>query len=154
MPKNRRVRGAQVVGAALTVVAALAGIAFAAAPKKGRTYTTSSTSKVYVSFKVAATGKQVTNLDASTAVKCKGSAGGFPAAKPGSGKITKQGTFRVVLRLYPPGPHTKSSGTDTVTGKFVAGGKATGTVRTYFDGQSSKSFCQGVKRSYTAIGKA
>ena len=32
--------------------------------------------------------------------------------------------------------------------------KATGTLRTYIYGQTSKSFCYGIKRSYTAIGKA
>ncbi len=136
------------------VVLSTVGIALATAPKKGWTYTTPSTARVYVSFKVSASGKTVTDLSAGTAVKCKGSAGGFPSARPGSGKITK-GMFKVVLKLFPPGPAgQKSSGTDTVTGKFVPGGKATGTVRTHFNGQNSKSFCRGVKQSYTAIGMA
>lgn len=157
MSKKSRVRSALAVGCALTLAAALstAGIALATAPKKGWTYKTQSTAKVLVSFKVSATGKTVTNLTASDAVRCKGSAGGFPLAKPGSAKITSQGTFKAVLKLYPPGPSgQKSDGTDTVTGTFVKGGKATGTVKTYFNFQNSSSFCKGVKESYTAIGKA
>ncbi len=138
------------------VAAALstAGVALATAPKGGWIYTTQPTAKVFVTFKVSANGKKVTNLGAGIAVKCKGGAGGFPSAKPGSGNITK-GTFKVMLKLYPPGrAGQKSSGTDTVTGKFVKGGKATGTVSTHFSGQNAKSFCKGVKQNYTAIGMA
>src|SRR5579884_3165139 len=155
MSNNSRIRGVPAMAGALTLAAALsmAAVALATAPKKGWTYATAPTAKVAVSFKVSSTGKRITNLAPGTAIKCKGSAGGFPAAKAGSGKITK-GTFKVVLKLYPPGPHPKSSGTDTVTGTFVKGGKATGTVHTYLNGQNSKSFCRGVRRSYTAIGKA
>ncbi len=138
----------------LAVALSAVGTALAMAPNKGWTYTTRSPTTVYVTFKVSAGGKKVTNLSAGIAVKCKGSAGGFPSAKPGSGSITK-GTFKVVLKLFPPGAAgQKSVGTDTVTGKFVAGGKATGAVRTYFNGQNSKSFCRGVKQSYTAFGVA
>ena len=157
MVKKSRVRYALVVGGGLIVAGALsmAGVALATAPNKGWTYATPSAAKVFVTFKVSANGSKVTNLSVGDALKCKGSAGGFPSARPGSTKITTAGSFRVVLKLYPPGPvGQKSSGTDTVTGKFVTGGKATGTVRTYFDGQNSKSFCVGVQRSYTAIGKA
>ena len=157
MSKKSRVRNALAVGGSLIVAAALstAGVALATAPKKGWTYTTQPTAKVFVAFKVSANGKKVTNLVAGIAVKCKGSAGGFPSAKPGSGNITKKGTFNVALKLYPPGAAgQKSSGTDTVTGKFVRGGKATGTVRTHFNGQNANSFCRGVTQSYTAIGLA
>lgn len=156
MPKKSRVRDALAVGGACIGVGALSGaVALATAPSKGWTYATQSTAKVLVAFKVSANGEKVTNLSAGDALKCNGSAGGFPSAKPGSTKITKAGTFKLVLKLYPPGPAgQKSSGTDTVTGKFVTGGKATGTVRTYFDGQNSKSFCRGVEQRYTAIGKA
>ena len=157
MSKKSWVRNALAFGGALIAAAALltAGVALATPPNKGWTYTTPSTSKVFVTFGVSANGKMVTNLGAGVAVKCKGSAGGFPSAKPGSGKITKNGTFKVVLKLYPPGPAgQKSSGTDTVTGKFVKGGKATGAVLTHFNGQNSASFCKGVKQSYTAIGMA
>lgn len=157
MSKQSRVRNALAVGGALMVAAAqsTAGVALATAPKKGWTYTTQPTAKMFVTFTVSANGKGVTNLGAGIAVKCKGSAGGFPSAKPGSGDITKKGTFNVVLKLYPPGPAgQKSSGTDTVTGNFVKGGKATGTVRTHFNGQNADSFCTGVKQNYTAIGMA
>ncbi len=132
------------------VAAALstAGVALATAPKNVWAYTT------LVTFKVSANGKKLTNLGAGIAVKCKGSAGGFPSAKPGSGDITKKGTFKVVLKLYPPGPGRKSSGTDTVTGKFVKGGKATGTVGTHLKGQNANSFWRGVEQNYTAIGMA
>lgn len=156
MLKRSPVRGALAVGCAFTLAAALstAGVALATAPKKGWTYTTPSTAKVFVSFKVSPTGTKVVNLAPGDAVQCKGSAGGFPRAKPGSAVITSQGTFRAVLKLYPGAPGAKSDGTDTVTGTFVKGGKATGTVKTYFDFQGPNSFCTGVKRSYTAIGQA
>jgi hypothetical protein len=157
MSTRSRVRNVLVVGSVLAVVPALltTGIALATAPKKGWTYTTQPMAKVFVTFKVSATGKKVTNLSAGIAVKCNGGAGGFPSAKPGSGRITKAGSFAVVLKLYPPGPAgQKSSGTDTVTGKFVKGGKAIGAVRTHFNGQSSKSFCRGIEKRYTAIGTA
>ncbi|MGD1049897.1 MAG: hypothetical protein ABR947_02360 [Solirubrobacteraceae bacterium] len=157
MSKKSRCRNALAVGGALTVAAALstAGVALATAPKQGWTYTTQPTAKVSVTFKVSANGKRVTNLGAGIAIKCKGSAGGFPQAKPGSGNITKTGTFKVVLKLYPlGGASQKSSGTDTVTGTFVKGGKATGTVLSYFDFQGANSFCTGVKQNYTAIGTA
>lgn len=155
MAKQSSVRNVLAAGGVLALVAALltAGAALATAPKKGWTYTAQPMSKVFVTFKVSATGKKVTKLDAGIAVKCKGSAGGFPSARPGSGTITKTGTFKVVLKLYPPGaPGQKSSGTNTVTGKFVAGGKETGTVLTHFNGQNGNSFCRGIKRSYTTIG--
>ena len=155
MSKALRARNARVVAGAITLAVALstAAIALATAPNKGWTYTTHSTTTVYVSFKVSASGTKVINLSAGIAVKCKGSAGGFPSAKPGSGRITN-GTFKVVLKLFPPGAAQKSNGTDTVTGKFVTGGKAIGAVLTHFNGQNSKSFCRGVKQSYTAIGMA
>jgi hypothetical protein len=158
MSTKSRVRNALAIGGAVVVAAGLstAGAALATAPKKGWTYTTQPTAKVLVTFKVSANGKKVTKVGAGLAVECKGGAGGFPSArKPGSGDITKKGTFRVVLQLYPPGAAgQKSSGTDTVTGKFVKGGKATGTVGTHFSGQNAKSFCMGVKQNYTAIGIA
>src|SRR5665213_4117849 len=102
MSKKSRVRNALAVGGALMMAAALstAGVALATAPKNGWTYTTQPTAKVFVTFKVSANGKKVTNLGAGLAVKCKGGAGGFPSAKkPGSGDITKKGTFNVVLKL-------------------------------------------------------
>ncbi len=140
---------------ALAAMLFLAGMALATAPGRGWTYTTAPAAKVFVTFRVSANGKKVTNVGAGIAVKCKGGAGGFPSARPGSGKITKHGTFTVTLKLYPPGPSgQKSSGTDTITGRFVAGGKAKGTVRTYFNGQNAASFCRGITRTYTAIGKA
>jgi hypothetical protein len=157
MLERSRVRSALAVGGALVVVGAVwtAGAALATAPQKGWTYTTQPRAKVFVTFRVSANGKRVVNLGAGIAVKCKGGAGGFPSARPGSGAITSRGTFTVVLKLYPPGPAgRKSSGTDTVTGRFIAGGKATGTVRTHFNGQNSGSFCRGVTQSWGATGTA
>lgn len=156
MSKKSPVRSGLAVGCALTLAVALsAGLALATSPKKGWTYTTPSTAKVFVTFKVSSTGTKVVNLTPGDAVQCKGSAGGFPRPKPGSATITNQGTFKAVLKLYAGGSSgLKSEGTDTVTGRFVKGGKATGTVKTYFVWQSAGSFCKGVKLSYTAIGKA
>lgn len=152
MSKKASVRSALALSAVLALAVVTASGALASPAKKGKVYMTQPLSKVFATFRVSANGKKVTNVGAGIAVKCKGSAGGFPSAtKSGSGKITKHGTFKVVLQLYPPGPAgQKSTGTDTVTGKFIAGGKATGTVRTHFNGQNSQSFCRGVKQSYTA----
>jgi hypothetical protein len=110
---------------------------------------------VFVTFKVSTNGKRITNPGAGIAVKCKGGAGGFPSAKPGSGKITR-GTFKVVLMLYPPGPAgQKSSGTDTVTGKFVRGvARQPGPCAPTSTARTQSPSARGVSQTYTAIGMA
>lgn len=149
--RRGRRRHAGGVAIAAAAVLATAGMALATAPKKGYSYTTTTASKVFVSFKVSTNGETVIDLSSGTPVKCSAGSGGFPAArKLGAGKISKKGTFKVVLKLYPPGPAGhKSDGTDTVTGKFLKGAKAKGTVKSHFD---FSSFCKAIKVSYQATG--
>jgi hypothetical protein len=139
------------VSKGLLVVAAIAlvcaGYALAAAPVKSGSYT-----GVYkgragstISFKVSSNGKKLTGLYVSTPFKCSGGCGGVPAGTNGSAKITKKGTFKAKINLVGPGA-TKPIGTDTVVGKFLAHGKAKGTVTSHFKGGS------GAKASWTATG--
>ncbi len=122
-------------GLAAAAALATGGVALATAPHKGWPYRTPLLTKTGVQFKVSQSGKKVVELAAGVPVHCSGNAGGFPTPRnSGSGKITSAGTFKVVLKLYPPGPSgVASDGTDTVTGKFVAGGKAKGKVTSHFD---------------------
>jgi hypothetical protein len=90
-----------------------------------------------ISFKVSVNGKKVIDLDVSTPVKCEGGCGGIGSASQASASISKNGKFKVKLNLvFPPGS-SKSEGTETVTGKFLKHGMATGTVSSHFNGGSS-----------------
>lgn len=85
-----------------------------------------------ISFKVSTNGKRVIELDVSTPIKCQGGCGGIGSASPASAPISKNGRFKVKLNLiFPPGSN-KSQGTETVTGRFLKHGKATGTVSSHF----------------------
>lgn len=140
-----RLRSGALVAAA--AVLASAGVAFASHAVGGASY--SGTYKGHptdrISFKVSANGKKVTNLTVETPIHCTGGCGGVASPGPGSAGITAKGTFKVTLQLYfPPGSHS-SEGTDTVTGKFLAGGRAKGTVSSHFKHGSA-----GVTVSWTA----
>jgi hypothetical protein len=136
-------------GLVLVMVTALAwaGIALAASPVKGGSYTGTYKGKVgdSISFKVSSNGKRLTGLYVSTPFKCSGGCGGVPAGTGGSAKITKKGTFKTKINLVGPGA-TKSIGTDTVVGTFLSHGRAKGTVTSHFSGGS------GAKASWTAAG--
>jgi hypothetical protein len=85
-----------------------------------------------ISFTVSANGERVTHLRVDTPFRCNGGCGGVASGGPGSTRIAGNGTFKVTLPLYfPPGSHS-SEGTDTVTGKFLSGGRAKGTVSSHF----------------------
>ncbi len=146
-----RPAGALVV---VVVLAASAGFALAAQPKKGYVYETNNqTTKVSVYFKVSGNGRRVTGLLAGTPIKCPASVGGVGGLpydkKPGSATI-KHGTFKATLTLYAPGAANKKEGTDTVTGAFRANGTATGTVADHFNNNSG--VCKATSRRYTAQG--
>jgi hypothetical protein len=119
---------------AAAVVFASAGMAFASRAIGGASYSGTYQGRPTegISFKVSANGKRVTNLTVGTPFRCNGGCGGVASGGSGSTRITSDGTFKVTLRLYfPPGSHS-SEGTDTVTGKFLASGRAKGTVSSHF----------------------
>jgi hypothetical protein len=125
-------------GAALTAawVLASAGVALAAHAVAGASYENTASSTGKISFKVSSNGRTVTHLDVSTPVHCAGGCGGIASPSGGSARIRKN-KFTVTLPLYfPPGSHS-SEGTDMVTGRFLAGGKATGTISSHFKHSSS-----------------
>lgn len=134
-------------GPVLVVVTALAwaGIALAATPVKGGSYTGTYKGTVgdSISFKVSSNGKKLTGLYVSTPFKCSGGCGGVPSGSNGSAKITRKGTFKAKLKLVGPGG-TKPIGTDTVVGRFLSHGRAKGTVTSHFSAGS------GAKASWTA----
>jgi hypothetical protein len=143
--------GALVV--AIVLVLAV-GSALAAEPHKGWFYETSSTtSKVSVSFLVSRNGKKVTKLFAGDAFKCPsniGGVGGFPGQmKSVSARISSRGTFKVKFSLIDPRNH-KKAGTDTVTGTFLKHNRAKGKVKTHFN--SNSGVCKATTRSFTAQG--
>ncbi len=89
-----------------------------------------------IAFKVSANGKQVIDLAVSTPFKCSGGCGGVVSPGGGTAKISKQGTFKATLELHAPGTG-KVYGSDTVTGKFLTHGEATGTVTSHFNAGAS-----------------
>ncbi len=140
-------------GVAIAVAAALAsaGIALAAKQVKGASYVGhykgAAVTIEAVSFKVSANGRKVIDLSVETPFKCGGGCGGVGSPTGGSAPITRQGTFKVKLKIPAPGPPGKSEGTDTVTGTFHAHGRASGTVTSHFNGGSG-----GVTKSWSATG--
>ena len=130
----RRLCGA--IALATTVTLAAAAVATASKVTKGGSYVGSYSDgeTSAITFKVSANGKKVIDLDVSTPIKCGGGCGGIGSASNASASISKNGTFKVKLNLdFPPGSK-KSEGTETVTGKFLKHGVATGTVSSHFNG--------------------
>jgi hypothetical protein len=116
------------------VMFASVGVAFASHAIVGGSYsgTYKGRPTAGITFKVSPNGKKVTRLTVDTPFHCNGGCGGVASGGPGSARITSNGTFKVMLQLYfPPGSHS-SEGTDTVTGKFLASGRAKGTVSSHF----------------------
>jgi hypothetical protein len=131
---RRRLCGSVVVAAMASLV--VAAVATASNATKGGSYVGSYSDGATdaISFKVSANSKEVIDLVVSTPVKCQGGCGGIGSASRASASISKNSTFKVKLKLvFPPGS-TKSEGTETVTGKFLKHGRATGTVSSHFNG--------------------
>ncbi len=134
---------------ALLAAAAFATAARASAPVKGGTYSGSllpATKNVTVSFKVSASGKNVTALVLSNLpLYCQGGGAVIPI-KFRAAKISKSGTFKSTARqLLTIGPFKGQLGeTLSITGKFSKAGEH-GTVKTTYlkapscSGQSSYS---------------
>lgn len=136
---------------ALVAVTAGAAAALAAKPVSGATYSgkISRTSNVTfpISFKVSANGRRVSSfvLTNSYPVYCQG--GGFGAVQPGSGTISRRGTFTVKLPIY-FAPDRQHQGFVIVTGAFAKHGRESGKVKTDFTRSSS---CNGTS-SYSTRG--
>lgn len=119
----------------LVAVTSAATVALAAKPVHNATYSgqISRTSNVTysISFKVSANGKHVSKfvLTNGYPVYCQG--GGFGAVQPGSGTISKRGTFQVKLPIFFAPTH-EHQGFVIVTGTFGRHGKEHGRVRTDF----------------------
>lgn len=125
---GRIVRGGMLAAAG---VLASAGVALAANAIAGGSYQSTAVSTGKISFKVSPNAKRVTNLDVSTPVHCSGGCGGIASPSGGSARI-RTNKFKVTLPFYfPPGSHS-TEGTDTVTGRFLAGGTAKGTITSHF----------------------
>jgi len=128
------------IGGLATVAAlAVASVASASNAVKSASYVGSYSDGATdaISFKVSPNGKKVTDLTVSTPITCQGGCGGIGSGSPTSASISKNGKFKVTLNLdFPPGSN-KSEGTETVTGKFLKQGFATGTVSSHFKGGSS-----------------
>ncbi|HEV3094103.1 MAG TPA: hypothetical protein VGY30_06275 [Solirubrobacteraceae bacterium] len=145
--------GRPVLAAAAVALIATTGVAPAASPIKGATYSGTlklphATSVVYgISFKVSPNGKNVSGfaLPNGYPVYCEG--GGFGQVQSGSGKVTRKGTFSVKLPIYFAPVH-QHQGFVIVTGSFGKHGKASGKVKTDF---TKAKACNGTS-SYTATG--
>lgn len=128
---------------------ACVGIALAAKPKVGYTYSTPSIGSPSVFFK--ATGRtKLTEFSAGLALKCKsktcGGFGGIKSFTRNSVKVSKKGTFKVTGNIL--AVNNKKLGTETVTGKFVSATRVTGKVTTH----ANLGQYKGVTKSYTATG--
>jgi hypothetical protein len=107
----------------------LAAVALAASPVKGAKYAGSLTiSKAEsVTFKVSPSGKKVTHIQVLPFVpnRC-GVGGGTPPAQSSIPATIVKGKFKATLNEETS--NGAISGTATVTGKFLAGGKVKGVV--------------------------
>jgi hypothetical protein len=126
---------------------AVVGIALAAKPKAGYTYSTPSIGSPSVFFKATSRTK-LTDFSAGLALKCKsktcGGFGGIKSFTRNSVKVSKKGTFKVSGNIL--AVNNKKLGTETVTGKFVSATKVTGKVTTH----ANLGQYKGVTKSYTA----
>jgi hypothetical protein len=142
--------------AGLVALIAVVGIALAAKPKTGYTYTTGATRGVSVLFH-AVSGKKLTAFSASLATHCNPPCGGFGGVSffpPKSVKV-KHGKFKVsggIYGLAAGGKKGNKLGTESVTGKFVTATKVKGKVTSHITIGTGPHAFHGVTESYTAIG--
>jgi hypothetical protein len=136
--------------AAALISLLVAAAAFAAKPLKGKSYfgkVTSSPTDT-LSFAVSKNGKRVTKLNVPLAIRCQSGFGGIKTKAPKKTKITKNGTFKAVVKAVSV-TGKKSFGKETVTGKFLKGGKERGKI----SGKQLKfgAGCKGTTLKYTAV---
>jgi hypothetical protein len=121
-------RVAALAGLALAGLLAVAALALAAAPKSGATYAGSlKISKAEtVSFKVSPSGKKVVNVRVLPVVPNHCGTSGAPPAQSSIPATIAGGKFKATLNEETSNGGV--SGTATVTGRFLAGGKVKGVV--------------------------
>lgn len=132
--------------ALITALLAVVGVAYAAKPVAGYTYSTPTAKSPSVYFK-AVSATRLTDFSAGLALHCKSACGGFGGIRPftlHSVKVSKAGKFTVSGNIL--AVNNKKLGTETVTGKFVSGTKVTGKVTTH----ANLGQYVGVTKSYTA----
>jgi hypothetical protein len=127
--KARLGRIAALAGTATVALVALAAVAFAASPVSGAKYSghLKLSSADTVTFKVSASGKKVIGVKVMPAIpnRCGSSGGTLPLQVSKPAKI-KNGKFSALVEEKLS--NGAVSGTATVTGKFLRGGKETGVV--------------------------
>jgi hypothetical protein len=127
--KTRLGRIVALAGTATVAIVVLATVAFAASPVGGAKYSghLSSSSADTVTFKVSPSGKKVIGVKVLPEVpnRC-GSGGGTPPPQVSKPATIRNGKFSALVeeRLS----NGAVSGTATVTGKFLPGGKEKGVV--------------------------
>jgi hypothetical protein len=134
-----------------TVALVGTGVALAANPLKGATYSGTFTGEVYntISFKVSSNGKKVSGFNIpSPPVGCQG--GAFGSSTGGTATVSKKGTFKVTLNMV-FAPQKKTNGTVLVTGKFGKHGSESGTLSSTFTGKDFTTSCDATK-SYSTKG--
>lgn len=140
-------RMASILALGALLLPAAVGIALAAKPTAGDTYSTPSASTPSVYFK-ASSAKKLTDFSAGLALKCKsktcGGFGGIKSFTRNSVKVSKTGTFTVSGSIL--AVNNKKLGTETVTGKFVSATEVTGKVTTH----ANLGQYKGVTKTYTA----
>lgn len=117
------------IALAVTAVVALAGIANAAAPTKGARYSghVNGAATLTVTFKVSRSGKKVTSLAVKPALPNRCGSGGPEPTETSKPTKVKRGKF--TAKITEKAINGKVIGTATVTGKFLAGGKEKGTIK-------------------------
>jgi hypothetical protein len=122
-------------------VLASAGVALAAQPKKGASYsgTFKGITSDAVSFKVSANGKKVSGFAIpNPPAGCQG--GGFGSASGGMATVSKQGTFKITLSLVFAPAH-RTNGTVVVSGKFDKHGTESGKISSVFTNKAFPASC-------------
>lgn len=142
-------RLASILATVVSLLLVVVGIALAATPKAGYTYSTPSATSPSVYFN-AVSAKKLADFSAGLALQCKsktcGGFGGIKSLTSNSVKVTKTGTFKVSGKIL--AINNKKLGTESVTGKFVSATKVTGKVTTH----ANLGEYKGVTKRYTATG--
>lgn len=146
--------GRPILSAAVAAaVIATAGVAMAASPIRGATYSGTITrvpanNIVYgISFKVSANGKKVSGFKLPNGYPTYCEGGGFGQAQSASAKVTGKGKFTAKLPIYFAPAH-QHQGFVIVTGSFGKHGKVSGKVKTDF---TKAKICNGTS-SFSAVG--
>ena len=142
-------RLASILGSVALLMLAVVGIALAAKPKAGYTYSTPGPTSPSVYFN-SVSAKKLTDFSAGLALKCRsttcGGFGGIRSLTSNSVKVSKKGTFKVSGKILTV--NNKKIGTEIVTGKFAGATKVKGTVTTH----ANLGEYKGVTKRYTATG--